>query len=515
MSSLTKKYYYLPLIILCGFYIFKSYYFEIHDFANYYFGAQFLKEEIFNNNIYFPYYFNKNIADLGFGNVFLSYAPNTPFLSILFLPFTFLEIGISKLVFNSISSLLFLFSLIRLSKHLKIKKEYLLLIPILFFIPIKNNLLFGQLYFLLFFLLSEGLLAYQKQRYKTVAIFWSFAIFLKVFPIVLALFLITRKKYKALIYLTTFCFILLLFSVSINGIEVWKFYFLKVLSRANNGEIAGAFVDNYQSIFMFLKRLFIYDEIYNKTAILNSPSTFNALLIFIKLTIIGVGIYITKKRGDTIIAFAFWLLISVLISPYGSTYNYILLIFLYLGITKLHISKTKKYSLLLILFIISNNTFLSNLIFPINYIRLFSSIILLISISLYFRDIINFKKLLGFVAILTITLLLFSKTKTNYKSIIEVPILTYNYQINNNKIIYSYWNQNGENHKKVDFKYSTIDSVNVTIIDNQIFYKNEQITFDNSNKMNVRIINNKELVFLSDANRGIGFYDLKKININE
>ena len=88
MMSKAKSYlHFIPLLVICFYSLYQSYSFEIHDFANYYFGGCFLNKGLFTTNIYFPYYFNHTVADLGYGNFFLSYAPNTPFLSILFSPF--------------------------------------------------------------------------------------------------------------------------------------------------------------------------------------------------------------------------------------------------------------------------------------------------------------------------------------------------------------------------------------------------------------------------------------------
>ena len=111
----NKYLYYVPLIFICSYYIFQSYFFGIHDFANYFFGGKFLNEGIFNEDIYFPYHFNKTITDFGYQNIFVSYAPNTPFLGIFFWIFSFFKIGASKLIFNSISSVLFIVSIYRLS----------------------------------------------------------------------------------------------------------------------------------------------------------------------------------------------------------------------------------------------------------------------------------------------------------------------------------------------------------------------------------------------------------------
>ena len=120
---------------------------EPHDFANYYFGATFIRNDLFAPSIYFPHIFNLEIASLGYTNIFASYAPNTPFLALSFLPLTYFSLATAKIVFNSISLLLFIYSLLNLFKHYQISDVYLFLLPLVFFIPLRNNFLFGQIYF--------------------------------------------------------------------------------------------------------------------------------------------------------------------------------------------------------------------------------------------------------------------------------------------------------------------------------------------------------------------------------
>lgn len=517
MKNVLLKYYsIIPILLFCVFYIIKAQNFVIHDFANYYFGSYFLKEGLLTTDIYFPYYFNSNIAALGYQNIFVSYAPNTPFLSILFYPFTFLPITISKLVFNVLTSGLFLFSLIRLISYFKIKKEYVLLLPLLFFIPLKNNLLFGQVYFLLFFLLSEGFLAYEKKQYKTMALFWSFAIFLKVFPIILGVFLLFKKEYKALKYLILFCVIILTLSISLNGFNIWQFYFTKVLPKANNGEIAGAFVDNYQSFFMFLKRLFVFDEVYNPTVILHQPNLFKFLLTFIKVILVGISVYITKYNKNNLFIFSFWLLISILISPYGSTYTFILCIFIYLCIIILF--KTNlRFFLLLLLFTISNSSFFHFSDFPTNFIRLFILLIFTVLIIWQFKKKINFKMIVVIAVLLGAISFLLRKTKINFTNFLKqkTPILIYNYVIKNDTLVYHYFNEYGKHQQKTDCYITNIETENLELKNNQIFYKGRQLTFTNSNKIKPILLNKKYIVFLSDDNRGIGFYELQKIILDK
>lgn len=518
MKEFSGKYYGLfPLILLCAFYTYKAIDFPIHDFSNYYFGGKFLADSKFNSTIYFPYEFNKAISNLGYSGLFTSYAPNTPFLALVFYPISFLSLPTAKLVFNSISVLLFIYSLNRFVSFYKINPKYILLISILFFVPIKNELLFGQVYFLLFFLLSEFWLAYEKWQPKKMAFFLSLAIFLKVFPILLIFVFLFKKQFKPLIYIAISCSLLFLISVLFTGFDIWIFYFKNVLTKASNGEISGAYVDNYQSVFMFLKRLMIFDEIENPDAFLNSPFLFFALTSALKIGLIITGYFVCKRVSNSLFIFSYWILTTILISPYGSTYTFILLLFPFFVLAKSDISNVKKIIFISLLLLINNlplSYFTTNR-FPFTYLRLFAlALFFILFLSLIYRK-VNWKIITLSTIVPCLLIALFKKSEivnSTYFLHKNAPILVYDYIIANNHLTYFYWTEEGEKTKSIALETQT--EINVELKNNQIFYDKKQFTFDKSNKLKPMLINNKTLIYLSDYDRGIGFYALRKLNLN-
>lgn len=516
-GNLGKYYGLIPLILLCVFYTYKAIDFPVHDFSNYYFGGKLLADGKFNSSIYFPFEFNKAISNLGYLGLFTSYAPNTPFLALVFYPISFLSLALAKLLFNIISILLFIYSLNRLALFYKINPNYILLIPILFFVPIKNELLFGQVYFLLFFLLSEFWLAHEKEQSKKMALFLSFAIFLKVFPVLFIFIFLFKKQFKPLIHIAISCLFLFLISVIFTGFDIWLFYFNSVLTKASNGEIANAFVSNYQSVFMFSKELLVFDARENPDAFFNSPIVFFALTLALKIGLIITGYFISRRVSNSLFVFSYWILATILISPYGSTYSFILLLFPFLVLVKSDISNIKKVVFITLLLLINNfplSLFIGNK-FPFSYLRLFALILFFILfISLIYRK-VNWKIItLGTIAS-CLFIALFKKSEivnSTYFLDKKAPILIYDYKISNSRLTYFYWNEEGEKTKSIPLETKT--ALTAELKNNQIFYNKKQFTFDKSNKLKPMLINNKTILYLSDYDRGIGFYTLRKISIN-
>ena len=518
MKAILLKYYSLiPLLLLCTFYIYKAIDFPIHDFSNYYFGGKFLANGHFTNDIYFPYWFNKEIASLGYAGLFCSYAPNPPFLALLFYPISFLSLATAKLVFNSLSVLLFIYSLNRLFNFYQVKPIYIVLLPLLFFVPIKNELLFGQMYFLLFFLLSESFLAYEKEQYKKMALFLSLAILVKVFPVLLVLLFAFKKQFKPLLYTFVFCFLFFGISLFFTNLDVWIFYLTSVLPKASNGEIATAYVDNYQSVFMFLKRLLVFDSVENPKSLYNYPTLFFALIFAFKVGIIAVGFYISKQIANTLAILAYWILAMLLISPYGSTYTFILILFPYFYLAKADITITKKVIFIGLLFLIHNAplSYFMNFPFPFSYLRLlFLALFFSLFIFLFFNAIPW--KWAGLASVIPATLVFYLKENnaTSSHSFLtkNAPILMYDYEVKNNKLTYFYWNEKGENVKSIIISSKSNRAIDIK--NNQIYYQQKQLTFDKSNKLKPMLLDDKLIIYLSDFDRGIGFYTLRKINLN-
>ncbi len=513
---MLKYYAFLPLLLLSVFYTYKAIDFPIHDFSNYYFGGRFLSVGNFDANIYFPYYFNNETASSAEG-LFMSYAPNTPFLALFFYPLALLPLAVAKLLFNSISSLLFIYSVKRLVSHYKIKPIYILLLPIVFFIPIKNELLFGQVYFLLFFLLAESMLAYQKEQFVKMAVFLSFAILIKVFPVFLILLFVFKKQVKPLFYTFAFCIVLFAFSLFFVDLYTWIFYFQNVLPKASNGEISTAFVANYQSVFMFLKELLVFDATENPNAFFNSPLLFEALVVAFKIGLVTIGYFVSRNITNTLFGFSYWILAAILISPYGSTYTFILLVFAYFYLASAEILIYKKAVLIGLLFLISNFPlayFLQNP-FPFSYLRLFFLGLFFIGLMVLIYKNIQWKWVLLVMFVQTLALVILKERKPISSSSFltkNAPILVYDYTITNNKLTYFYWNEKGKNQTFIPIHLDAISSL--VIKNNQVFYNEKQLTFDKSNKQKPILINRKTVLYLSDYDRGIGFYTLRKIELN-
>ena len=506
-------------VCFLGYWLYRSVSFPPHDFANSYFGAYFFLKGEFDISIFDPYTFNRKIYDEGFRNIFLSYSPNPPFTALFFAPFALIPLSAAKFIFNLISCSLFLLNVYRLSKHNGISPSILfLIIPFLFFLPIRNQILFGQTYFLLFFLISEGYLAYDNKRFALSGLLWALAIMLKIFPAIIVLFLIFKKEWKAIAYLCIACSLLLIVCLLFfQDLALWKDYFLTILPRSNKGEISSSYTTNYQSALMFFKYLFVEHEASNPNPVLfHNTALFIASLILFKSIVVGACSMVILQRRN-LIAFGFLLMGSMLISPYGNTYSNILLLFVLIPMLK-EFPLKQSLAISILIFLISNlpitifNSFPVALQFP----RLALLAILFIIIFYFTRTKIQWIYFPVLILLFSVPLLFTPVSNKDTSHLFlksEKHNLIYDYGVKDGFVFYKYWNDRGENVFTTDKSAIHAEHESITLKDNQIWYQGKQLTTTHDNKLKPAVIDGQFILYLSDKDKGIGFYTLRTISL--
>jgi hypothetical protein len=535
-------FYLLPLLLLLAVCVKRAVSLPFSDYAGYYSGSR----ELLRGHpldAYNMLQLNLSIEAQGYKDVFVSYAPFPPFTSLVFAPFLLLPMGLSKILFNSCSCILFLFTLYRSSRFLAVPPWLLLLAPVVFFFPLVNNIFFGQSYLLLTCLLLEGFIAYRQERTVLSSLLWGVAILFKLFPGVLLFFLLLRKKYKQALYLSAACGLLFLLSLWINGVTVWKYYLSVIVPKLNNGELNDSFTYVFQSAFMLLKRVFLYDALLNPHPLVsNNPYWFAATMAVFKAVILSSAILLTIwKRNNDFFSFAVWLAASMLISPNGSSYSLVLLIIPALALAAERFSATHSdrpgspgrsgspiaiLPALLILLVACNISVQRFGSYPVwgQFPRLYG--------LLLFFGLLLWQGLRGerwrkipFAALaLGLTILFFAldirkylpgkdPDPSSYLLTKEEHIFIYDYFVRDDKLVYDYWDGSGKHAIVTDYPVDSMDGQGLAIRDNQVWYKGRQLTVSSDRKEKPMLVNGEYIVYLSDKNRGVGFYTLRKLRL--
>jgi Glycosyltransferase family 87 len=503
-------------VVVFTYWLFRSFFHVPHDFSNSYFGAYFFLRGRFDTNIFDPLTFNRMIYDEGFRQVFVSYCPNPPFTALFFIPFAWLPLAVAKLAFNAITFVFFLLSLYRLCRFANLNPAWVLMaVPIVFFIPIRNQVLFGQTYFLLFGLMVEGYLAYERKSGWLMAVLWGLAIFLKVFPVIVFLFLILRRDWGPVIKLAIFCIALLAVSMMAQGIHVWETYLRDVLPANGRGEISGAYVVNYQSLLMLLKYAFVGDATLNPSPLLDSTVAFFVSLIVFKAMLLTWCVQVVLKE-NTLLSFGMLIFTGILLSPYGSTYTYILLIPLAIAACSAF-GKGGLVWIVVLIFLIANLPLglFKDLPIMLQFPRLALSACLFIGVIFLTRLEFEWPIFAAAVSILFISWLL-EPSKPNDASMPliakDMHSLVFDYGDEKGTLFYKYWTELGEDSEYTSIPVDTLTQLQ--LVNNQIVYDGKQITNTPDRKLKPSLLNGDRVIYLSDKNNGMGFYNLRVIDLN-
>jgi hypothetical protein len=505
------------LAALLGYFIYKAAGAPFSDFAGYYFGSR----ELLHGNytaVYDTWSLNVLIAREGYTGIFVSYTPFPPFTSVVLAPFLLLPVAAAKIVFNIVSASLFVFALARTVKYLAVPVWISWLVPVLFFIPLRNNIFFGQAYLLLTALLLEGYLAYKKGKLVGAALLWAVAICFKLFPLVILFFLLAKKQYKQFMYCMAACLLLGTVTLIVNGWAPWQYYVFTIFPRANNGELNDSYTWLFQSAFMLLKNLFIYDPVQNPQVVINSTPLFIISMVLFKALVLAgcIGITLHKKvTGFT--AFAAWMAASLLLSPNGSSYSLILLliplfalanskrIYLYVGIV-------------LVFFICAIPVqALAGWPLLLQFPRLYLMLLLFGMLVGKSRIPFPFKPFIVVAVLLLLAdagKMITGSDNSDYLLKEELPLLYY-YTIKDNRLVYYYWDEKGGRESATNYIVHSHTAQHVRIQNNQVYFGSKQLTSTPDRKQQVMLVNGKEIIYLSDKNRGFGFYTLRKLTAAE
>ena len=146
--------------------------------------------------------------------------------------------------------------------------------------------------------------------------------------------------------------------------------------------------------------------------------------------------------------------------------------------------------------------------------RLYLMLLLFIVICMKYRyAAVDMKWLVTSVAIFVSINYLTSKRsddKSEYYLDDEISLLGYDFSFSGHELTLKIIDENGPAIKVISLADSIRTVQPLTLINNQVYF-NEQLTKGSDHKMNPVLLDNKEIVYMSDQNRGIGFYALRKI----
>jgi len=522
---------FVPLLLVIGFCLKHALSAPPSDFAGYYYGGRALLTGHYQD-AYDMQALNDHVVADGHKGVLVSYAPFPPFTSLVFAPFLLFPMAAAKFIFNCCCAGLFLFSLWRSYRYFLIPNWLIVALPFIFFIPLLNNLAFGQSYLLLFVLLIEGYRADREKKTVLSSVLWGIAILFKLFPAFLFVFLVLRKKFVQAFWLGVACTLLLVLSLALNGIPAWKFYISEIVPKMGQGELNDSFTYVFQSAFMLFKRAFIYDSLLNPHPLTHTPWLFALGMALFKAFILSTAALLTVREKDDFFSFGVWVAASMLISPNGSSYSLILLLLPLLAYVRSlktlgsqgypapndasPPSSAPRLVVAIVLLTAACAITVSRFgAFPLwaQFPRLYL-LLLLYGLWLVGKKTWNLW-LFSSLALLFMTVATLTqhseKDPSTYLLAKEEHLYIYDYTVRDNRLVYYYRDDSGEHEQVTDYPIHTLATGDLSLSNNQIWCKGVKLTESADRKEKPALIDGEYILYLSDKNRGVDFYTLRQL----
>lgn len=523
LNSYKSLWYLLPTLLLCLYLLKDSYTHNLHDFSNSYFPARIVHEGGAAEEIIFDIEtFNNYVRDSGYPDERVDFYLNSPFTLTLFYPVAWIDNPYTaKLVFNIISILLFVISLYVLGRRWLGKEQWvMLLIPLLFYVPIRNHILFGQSYFFVFGMVVLGIAAIEKNKKGLGAFLLSLPVLLKLFPVFYWLPVAVTKRWKAVVFGLIATLLLSVLAIVLTGPALWSHYFFDVLPNALKNGTTTDFRFNYQSFEVFLKTLFVYDPYYNPGATWNNERMYLVLKWVFQGGIIGTAIYASiRRRSELWTLLAIWVVALFLIQGRTVTYAQILWIIPAFVMWKRLPSTRMKILLLAVLLLLSNVPLHRLAEYPIGirFSRLWLSLLLA---GLFYWVMVRKWRFawigIGLVLLLPFNLsVLKSLTLDDSQYVIEVKehFAIFDFFEENGTLTYTAYGRNGLETIDTGVEVHSFDETSATLEDHQIIFNGEIVNLSCSLKKKPVVINQCELYFLTDHRSRRGAFTLKKITL--
>lgn len=529
MKCLTQMLNKYPQVHLLGFIVFglcciyMSNSYLIHDFGNYYFGAKYLLTAGWSNAIYDARLFNFWVYEHHPVNLYVCYAPNPPSLALLYIPFVLFPPVIAKLLFNILSLIIATYALLIAQKYFKLPIWSVGLLPIVFLYPLFNNFLFGQPYLIIISLLLLGFIDAEKGNYIRASIYITITILLKVSPVLILIYFLQRQYFKIIQWVILFIITFIVLGLPMISLDDWMYYLTDIsLPTSNEGLLFTGFSIEGRSFVMLLKNLFIVDSLNNSNPWIMNLLLFNLCFYIFKCSVFYVALYITRKNTQYyLLSLGVWLIVSLLFSPSFSSYALILLLPIYFSAINYTELTSYRWIMLVVLGLICNYYVLPvlHLSFIFYFVQCSLLLLLLFGIGLLLHHKTSFilleKGLL--ILFLLVNLSAFFRStcadKSEYLLKKEEHLLITNLYVLDNQLYYEYWAIEEIKKHNTFIQIDTANTHQISVIDNQIFWQDKQLTSCADHKIQPTFLNDSTIIYLSDKNRGKGFYTLRQLVI--
>jgi len=299
-----------------------------NDFPDYFVTASLLHEHYDTSRVYEWIWLQRQMDHRGIEAPLVNLAPSTTFSTLALYPFTRMPILAAKHGWILLNIGLLLATLWLLRDLTQLPWRRLALVAALSF-PLRINLLNGQYYVLLLFLLTLACALYLRQRRFVAGVIVGVAAGMKIFPVIFLLYFLRKRDLRAFAGGVAGGVASAVVSVLAFGWEANRIYLLQVLPATLRGEANEPYALKLASLPVLLHRLFVYEPQLNPHPAVHAAWLVAVLHPLLQMMVIAPALLLAapkESRGVTL-EWSALLLASLAVSTSPGGYLFTLLIF--------------------------------------------------------------------------------------------------------------------------------------------------------------------------------------------
>jgi hypothetical protein len=319
----------LLVIYLCLYTMPKAWRGLITDFPNYYMSARLVHDGYDTSRMYEWSWIEREKDHRALEIRVLGMVPITPFSTLVMVPLASLKPLAAKQVWI-VLNLAFLIPIGWLLRSMTGLSYQRIALILGLSIPLHRNLLFGQFYVLLLLLIAAACWAYLRGLRALAGVLVGIAAACKVFPVLLFVFFLQRRDWRALTSGMVTGLVATVISVAVFGWNVHRTYLHEILPWAMHGGGLQPYSVS-ASITGVLHYLFLSEPQWNSHPWHYSPLSYAVLMPSLQMLALAPAILLIRRRGSTpdriLLEWAALLTAALTTSTLAASYNFVLMVF--------------------------------------------------------------------------------------------------------------------------------------------------------------------------------------------
>lgn len=299
------------------------------DFPNYYMAARLVHEGYDTSRMYEWAWIEREKDHRAVDIRIIGLLPITPFSTLAVWPLA----GLPPLAAKHIWIVLNLAFLVPISWMLRITTGLSyrrIALTIFLSFPLHRNLLYGQFYILLLLLMTAACFSYLRGYRVLAGALVAIAATCKVFPLLLFVFFLQRRDWRALASGVITGVSTVAVSIAVFGLNAHRTWLKEILPWVMHGEGLGTYATT-ASISGILHCLFLSEPQWNPHPWHDSPLAYALLAPALQMLVLAPAILLIRRDNDSderiLLEWSALLTASLAVSTIPASYNFVLMIF--------------------------------------------------------------------------------------------------------------------------------------------------------------------------------------------